>query len=156
MLRPLGLQHTQPERNGVRVAGRARGYKRTDDGLALDEQLTIDIVGAGDLVSTADDLLRFDAAFDDDRFLPRSLREAMLTRHVNDTRGASLGYGWFLRTSEAGRPLQYHSGSGAGFRAFHYRLPRERLTVIVLSNIAESEVPWVLPLVDRVADCQRR
>jgi len=29
------------------------------------------------------------------------------------------------------------------------------MSVIVLSNIAESEVPWVLPLVDRVAACQR-
>lgn len=155
VLRPLALQHTQPERNGVRIEGRARGYRRTEDGVTLDEQRTIDIVGAGDLVSTAGDLLRFSAAFDDDRFLPRSLREALLAPRVQGSRGASLGYGWFLRTSEGGRALQYHGGSGAGFRAFHYRLPRERLAVIVLSNIAESEVPWVLPLVDRVADCHR-
>ena len=153
VLRPLGLRHTRPERNRVGVAGRARGYKRTEDGLVLDEQRTIDIVGAGDLVSTADDLARFGAAFDDDRFLPRALREAMLTPHVEGKRGAWLGYGWFLRTSDAGRRLQYHAGSGAGFRAFHYRLPDERMSVIVLSNIAESDVPWVLPLVDRIADC---
>ena len=154
VLRPLGLTHTQPERNGVRVPGRARGYKRTDSGVELDEQLTIDIVGAGDLVSTAGDLLRFDAAFDDDRFLPKSLREAMLTPHVQGQGGASLGYGWFLRTTAGGRALQYHGGSGAGFRAGNYRLPDERLVMIVLSNIGEDR-PWVLPLVDRVADCQR-
>lgn len=152
VLRPLGLTHTVPERNGRRVPGRARGYRRTDDGVELWEQKTIDIIGAGDLVSTAEDLARFDFAFDDDRFLPKPLREAMLTPHVEGVRGASLGYGWFLRTSDSGRTVQYHAGSGAGFRAFNYRLPNERLAVVVLSNMAEPEYPWLPPLVDRIAE----
>lgn len=152
VLRPLGLVHTVSERDGRRVPGRARGYTRTDDGFKLQEQKTIDIIGAGDLVSTAEDLARFDAAFDGDRFLPASLRDAMLTPYVQGTRGASLGYGWFLRTSDAGRTMQYHGGSGAGFRAFNYRLPKERLVVIVLSNVDEATLPWVLPLVDRIAE----
>lgn len=150
VLKPLRLEHTEPER-ATRVAGRARGYTRKDGGLTLAEQKTVDIVGAGDLVSTADDLLRFDSAFDDDHFLPASMRDAMLTPHVTGTRGASLGYGWFLRTSAAGRLLQYHTGAGAGFRAFHYRIPREHLALVILSNVDESEVPWILPLVDRIA-----
>ncbi|HEU4886450.1 MAG TPA: serine hydrolase domain-containing protein, partial [Thermoanaerobaculia bacterium] len=152
VLRPLGLTHTVPERNGHRVQGRARGYRRTDDGVELWEQKTIDIIGAGDLVSTAEDLARFDTAFDDDRFLPAPLREAMLTPRVQGTRGASLGYGWFLRTSDAGRAVQYHGGSGAGFRAFNYRLPKERLVVVVLSNVDEATLPWLPPLVDRIAE----
>jgi CubicO group peptidase (beta-lactamase class C family) len=120
VLRPMGLTHTMPERNSVRVAGRARGYTRKDDGLVLAEQKTVDIVGAGDLVSTAEDLARFDAAFDDDRFLPEENRKEMLTSHVEGRRGASLGYGWFLRTSDGGHALQYHSGAGDG-------LPRVQL-----------------------------
>jgi D-alanyl-D-alanine carboxypeptidase len=152
VLRPLGLKHTMPERNGVRVPGRARGYSRTETGLVLKEQKTADIVGAGDVVSTADDLARFDFAFDDDRFLPKELRDAMLTPRVEGKRNAKLGYGWFLRTSDAGRALQYHGGTGAGFRAFNYRLPKERLAVVILSNIDESELPWIAPLVDRIAD----
>ena len=152
VFRPLKLTHTMPERNGRRIPGRARGYTRTDNGLELKEQKTIDIIGAGDLVSTADDLARFDAAFDDDRFLPAALREAMLTPYVEGTRGASLGYGWFLRTSAAGRLLQYHAGAGAGFRAYHYRLPKERLCVIILSNVDEAENPWILPLIDRIGE----
>jgi CubicO group peptidase (beta-lactamase class C family) len=151
VLRPLGLEHTVPERDGRRVAGRARGYTRTADGLALAEQGTVDIVGAGDLVSTADDLARFDAAFDDERFLPSSLRDAMLTPHVPGKRGASLGYGWFIRTSDAGFLIQYHNGAGTGFRAFNYRLPTEHLSVVILSNVDEAELPWMLPLIDRIA-----
>src|SRR6185436_19191370 len=78
VLTPLGMSHTAPER-GTRIAGRARGYRRTEDGFALSEQKTIDIVGAGDLVSTVDDLAKWDAALDDDRFLPAPLRAAMFT-----------------------------------------------------------------------------
>jgi hypothetical protein len=52
---PLGMDQTVPERL-VRTPGRARGYRRTADRFALWEQKTIDIVGAGDLVSTVDDL----------------------------------------------------------------------------------------------------
>jgi len=150
VLEPLGLAHTRPERKG-RISERARGYTRTDDGFALKEQQTIDIVGAGDLVSTADDLARFDFAFDTARFLPASLRDAMFVPRVPGTRGASVGYGWFLRTSDGGRAVQYHTGSGAGFRAFHYRLPKERLVVVILSNVDERENPWIPPLVDRIA-----
>ena len=103
-------------------------------------------------MSTADDLARFDAAFDDDRFLPAPLRQAMLTPHVQGMRGNAIGYGWFLRTSSGGRAVQYHTGSGAGFRAFNYRLPRERLAVIILSDVDEAEVPWIAPLVVRIAE----
>jgi D-alanyl-D-alanine carboxypeptidase len=153
VLRPLGLTHTVPERDGRRVPGRARGYVRTEQGFRLDEQKTIDIVGAGDIVTTADDLARFDAAFDGDRFLPAPIRDAMLTPHVQQGKhGVSLGYGWFLRTTEAGRAMQYHVGDGAGFRAFHYRFPKERLAIIVLSNVGEHDVPWLSPLRDRIVE----
>ena len=150
VVRPLRLTYTVPERDGRRVPGRARGYKRTDAGLELEEQKTIDIIGAGDFVTTADDLARFDAAFDDDRFLPAAMRDAMLTPHVEGARGASVGCGWFLRTTDGGHALQYHGGAGAGFRAFNSRVPKERLTVVVLSNINENTSPWVLPLIDRI------
>ncbi len=154
VLRPLGLAHTRPERNGVRVPGRARGYRRTDSGLEPNEQKTIDIVGAGDLVSTADDLARFDFAFADDRFLPKALRDEMFTPRVDDPRGAKLGYGWFLRTSAGGRTLYTHGGSGAGFRAFNAYLPKERLAIVILSNVnvEGASTSWTLPLVDRIAE----
>jgi CubicO group peptidase (beta-lactamase class C family) len=150
VFRPLALRDTRPERDG-RVPGRARGYKRTDSGLVLSEQKTIDIVGAGDLVSTADDLAKFDAAFDHDSFLPAAVRAEMLSPHVQGRRGG-LGYGWFIRTSDGGRMTQYHTGSGAGFRSFNYRLPNERLTIVVLSNVYQDELAWLRPLVDQVAE----
>jgi CubicO group peptidase (beta-lactamase class C family) len=147
---PLALRNTVPERAG-RIPCRARGYARTESGLALSEQKTIDIVGAGDLVSTADDLAKFDAAFDDDSFLPAAIRAEMLSSHVQGSRGG-VGYGWFIRTSDGGRLTQFHTGGGAGFRAFNYRLPNERLTIVVLSNVYQDGLAWLRPMVDRIAE----
>jgi CubicO group peptidase (beta-lactamase class C family) len=147
---PLALRDTQPERHG-RVPGRARGYARTDNGLTLSEQKTIDIVGAGDLVSNADELAKFDAAFDDDGFLPAAIRAEMLSSHLQGSRGG-VGYGWYIRTSEGGRLTQYHTGGGAGFRAFNYRLPNERLTIVVLSNVYQDGLAWLRPMLDRIAE----
>jgi D-alanyl-D-alanine carboxypeptidase len=141
---PLGMNDTLPER-GAPIAGRARGYRRTDDGFAPQEQKTIDVVGAGDLVSTVDDLAKWDRALNDDRFIPSSLRSAMLTPSVTGKYGG-VGYGWFLRTGDDGRQLQFHSGDGAGFRAWNYRVSEAGLTIIVLSNVGEHDSSWLTAL----------
>lgn len=147
---PLGLKRTIAERR-TRVHGRARGHERTESGLVRSEQQTIDIVGAGDLVSTADDLAKFNAAFENDLFLPEAIRQAMFTPHVRTPANVGIGYGWFIRTNDAGDVIAGHAGSGAGFRAFNYRVPAARLTVVVLSNVEGGDFPWVLALVNRVA-----
>ena len=142
---PLGMVNTRPER-GVRTPGRARGDSRT---LALKEQGTIDIVGAGDLVSTVDDVAKWDQALNDDRFLPAPLRSAMLTPYVTGKYG-EVGYGWFFRNLSDGRRLRFHAGHGAGFRAWNHHQPDLGLTVVILSNIEDAEAAWVRPLVDAV------
>ena len=141
---PLGMKNTKPERGGP-VAGRARGYRRTEEGFAPQEQKTIDIVGAGDLVSTVDDLATWNRALSDDCFLPSSLRSAMLTPYVTGKHGG-VGYGWFFRTGDDGRQLQFHAGDGAGFRAWNYRISEGGVTIIVLSNIGEHDAKWVTAL----------
>lgn len=148
VLCPLGMADTVPERL-VPTSGRARGYRRTANGFVLSEQKTIDILGAGDLVSTVDDLAKWDHAMRDDSFLPASLRAAMLTPYLTGKLG-DVGYGWFFRPTSDGRVLQFHSGSGAGFRAWNYREPESGLTVIVLSNIEEQDSSWVRALLDTI------
>lgn len=145
---PLGMNDTVAER-GTPVPGRAHGYRRTADGFELSEQKTADIVGAGDVVSTVDDLAKWDEALLDDRFLPAAQRTAMFTPYVREPKGW-LGYGWFLRTLD-GRPTRSHAGSGGGFRAWNYVLPESRINVIVLSNVADDQSPWVVELVRRIA-----
>jgi CubicO group peptidase (beta-lactamase class C family) len=74
----------------------------------------------------------------------------MFTPYVTGTYGGT-GYGWFLRTMSDGQPRQSHSGSGAGFRAWNYRLPQSGLTVVVLSNVGDPDASWVVALLEAVA-----
>ena len=157
---PLGITHTEPERSGVRLPGRARGHRHRVNGLELWEQKTIDIVGAGDLVSTADDLARFDERIDSDRFLPPSLRALMFSSHPPKKewartwgpmlRRSEIGYGWFLQTTDDGQPMQFHTGSGAGFRALNVRFPRSGLVIVILSNVVSEGPSVAFDLVERV------
>jgi CubicO group peptidase (beta-lactamase class C family) len=143
---PLRLKHTEPERDG---AQRARGHEPGT--LKISEQKTIDIVGSGDLVSTVDDLARFDRAFEHDRFLPADLRQRMRTPYVRTSAGIGIGYGWFIHDGG----IFGHNGSGGGFRAFNYTIPAKKLIVVVLSNVAEVDVTWVRAMVDKLATSAR-
>ena len=144
VLDPLGLKNTEPERYGKPRPERVRGHEPGT--LKISEQKTIDIIGAGDLVSTVDDLATFDRAFEDDRFLPAHLRRLMFTPYVRTSTGVGIGYGWFLH--EGG--IAGHNGSGAGFRAFNYTVPSKKLIVIVLSNVEEVDATWVRAMVDKL------
>lgn len=156
---PLGMTDTQPERGPV-VAGRARGHRLSGEGIERSEQSTIDIAGAGDLVSTADDLARLDEGLDDDRFLPSALRAVMFTAHPRQKkwpagwgallRSSEIGYGWFLRTMSDGTPMRFHTGSGAGFRALNFHIPQSGLVIVVLNNIGADGASWIPDLVERI------
>ena len=78
-----------------------------------------------------------------------ALRSAMFTPYVPGKKGG-IGYGWFLRTGDHGRPLQFHSGNGAGFRAWNFRLPQARLAVVLLSNVAFEDSSFVFALLERI------
>jgi hypothetical protein len=76
----------------------------------------------------------------------------MLKPQVERDRNVTIGFGWFISMTPHGRPMQYHTGDGAGFRAFNARLPEQHLEIVILSNVHESEMPWIRPLVDHLAD----
>lgn len=146
---PLRLTQTEPERFGKPRPRRVRGHAPVT--LAISEQQTIDIIGAGDVVSTVDDLAKFDRAFEHDRFLSADLRQRMRTPYVRTSAGVGIGYGWFIHDGG----IFGHNGSGAGFRAFNYTIPAKKLIVVVLSNVEEVDVTWVRAMVDRLATSVR-
>ncbi|MFO0807640.1 MAG: serine hydrolase domain-containing protein [Gemmataceae bacterium] len=139
LFQPLGMARTGFA-GAMPPPARARGYRLTNGAPELSEQKTIDIVGAGDAVTTVDDLLKWDEALYGDALLSSAARKAMFTPFVPGKNG-SFGYGWLVRESAPGRSLQLFSGSGAGFAAYVIRVPEEHLYVAVLCN-RESEGPF--------------
>ncbi len=107
-------------------------------------------MGAGDIWSTIDDVLRWDAALFESGFLDVPSRAAMLARHVelpepayleegSAIEGNAYGYGWFLG-GYSGEHLIAHPGDNAGFKALNLIVPSRGVRLVMLVNDEESEL----------------
>ena len=92
------------------------------------------LYAAGQIVSTVDDMLKWDHALTTGALLtPDLLAEATRGGALADDRPTNYGYGWFSRTSESGLTFEGHGGS-AYFLTSTLRVPERGLYVIVTSN----------------------
>lgn len=134
---PLGMANTVAYEAGVSdVAHRAYGYS-FDNGAwhRTDQNTTSAVLGDGGIYSSLDDLARWDAALYDERLLTAaSLRKAFAPATATDDPDVRYGYGWRI----TGETL-WHSGETIGFRNVIVRYPRERMTVVLLTNRDDPE-----------------
>ncbi|MFT4256501.1 MAG: serine hydrolase domain-containing protein [Pseudoxanthomonas sp.] len=133
---PLGMRDTLAYvAGGPEVPHRAWGYSEKDGGWELTDQNAYSaVLGDGGIYSSIDDLARWDAALYDDRLLGDATRAQAFGKQVqvsSEPEATWYGYGW--RATEDGS-RQWHSGESIGFRNTLVRWPRQRLTVILLSN----------------------
>ncbi len=110
-------------------------------------------LGAGGVVSSVDDLVRFDQALYTEKLLPAGvLNEAFTAFTLADGAKGPFGYGWVVGEQQGRRSLA-HFGSMAGFRTYLTRFPDQRVTIIVLVNRdpeQNSQLPG--PLSVRIAE----
>ena len=147
LFEPLGLSST--------FAGNGAGEDRVATGHESGEPVAsaeLDVVGmgAGDVWSTAEDVLRWDAALEEASFLSvDALRmmfamqtpvDASSVPHSFPVQG--YGFGWFVgRVFD--RRAAFHGGQNAGFRALNLVLPDDQLRLVVLSNEETTDVDQV-------------
>ena len=95
--------------------------------------------GNGSAYSTADDLNRWWGEFMGDRLLSAKTRETMLATD------ADTGFGWDYKgpSKRFDGPLYLMNGRGPGFSAIVIYLPKESVTVILVSNIEHDMNPSV-------------
>ena len=125
---PLGMKSTVAYEEGLnRVANRAFGYSGQK---LTDQDLTSAVLGDGGIYSSIDDLIRWNAALDSGRLLPRAVLDESTTAGPLTTQ---YGYGWFVDPYR-GLRRHWHAGETIGFRTAIQRFPDRKLTVIVLSN----------------------
>ncbi len=150
MFQPLGMVHTHfhDDRRMV-VPNRAMAYSTTDEGpFQLEWYPNFDKVGSGGLLTTVEDLVRWDGTFYDDQ-LGEGFVEQMLERGVLDD-GEVLDYAFGLaHGSYQGRATVRHGGAFMGFRAELLRFPEAMLSVTVLCNLAATQPAR---LAEQVAD----
>ncbi|MFT3763093.1 MAG: serine hydrolase domain-containing protein [Pseudoxanthomonas sp.] len=119
------------------VANRAYGNSEIDGKwVRTDQSPTSATLGDGGVYSSIDDLAKWDAALYDERLLKASsLHEAFSPKtRTPEPDVPYYGYGWRIN----GDAL-WHSGETIGGRNVILRYPKERLTVILLSNRNDPE-----------------
>ena len=140
IFRPLGMTSAHDRDPHYVLKNRAQGYEWEDGQLVGRDYDLTDVFSAGAVVSTVQDLEKWDAALFGGRVLkPSSLEQVWTPVRLNSGKTYPYGFGWYVETLR-GHAVRRHTGQTAGFAASNAYFPEDRLTVIVLSNIGTQGV----------------
>lgn len=155
---PLHMDHTIAYQKGKNeVTHRAYGHSLIKDRWQqTDQSATSATLGDGGVYTSLHDLEKWDSALRNHTLLTEQEMAPALTPvrvpdasvQGPDNKPAAYGFGWYLNPYRDHRRM-WHYGETQGFRNNIQRFPDDNLTVIVLSNRADTD-PAVLAL--KVAD----
>ncbi len=140
---PLGMTSTFFGSNEPIIKRRAQGYG-LENGIVRNAQFLsmTQPHAAGSLVSTLDDLAKWDAALTAGTILkPASLAKMTTPYTLKDGSSTAYGFGFQIGTLRGHETVE-HGGGIPGFSTYALRLPGQRLYVVVLSN---SDAPKASP-----------
>jgi CubicO group peptidase (beta-lactamase class C family) len=139
---PLGMKDTAYEGHERGRAPRAAGHSRRPEGYVYSVPMSMtQPYAAGALVSTVDDLAKWDAAMAANRLLSAaSWRKMAAPYKLKDGASTKYGYGFGLGEVQ-GAPTVGHGGGIPGFSTHAMRLPNEKVYVAVLTNLDGGKVP---------------
>lgn len=137
IFKPLGMIATRSTDPRPIVPNRAEGYEWKNDRFENRPILLPPIAfSAGSLLSTVEDMGKWDAALYGEKLLKKSSLDQMWTATMaKDAAEApfNYGFGWFI-DSYHGHRLVQHSGGTPGFSSVIYRFIDDKLTIIILTN----------------------
>jgi len=127
------------------IPNRACGYVWSQGRVKIGESTSPTLYfGAGAIVSTVQDLAKWDAALYSDKLLNADTRKQMVTlTRLKSGRNAYYGFGWFLGSLH-GHARMSHDGLLSGFRTYITRFTDEHLTIILLTNQSSLSDPAVI------------
>ncbi|WP_185154215.1 serine hydrolase [Fulvivirga sp. M361] len=138
--KPAEMKNTGVYSNSKKYKNEALGYSMQKGGIkdALDWDMTW-AGGAGNLYSTADDLLKWNKALFGGQILNKeNISKAHTKVKLNDGADYPYGYGWGLNKYR-GQERIGHSGGLNGFLSYLAYYPEIDATVIVLSNCSPAK-----------------
>jgi len=137
---PLGMKNTRIDRLGLLVENRVRGYDINGDEPIGMERVNPDFfMGAGDVISTIDDVYCLNLAIKHKKLLTPESWEKILTPSPINVFGLGCQvWDWH------GKKRIQHNGGSSGFRTLHVQLPEDDLDIILLSNYGFGEARWSL------------
>ena len=133
LFQPLGLTHTGYGADPRFAAQQVDGYSLDDGKVVPAKVISMTIPhAAGALVSTVDDLLKWNRALHEGRVLRNPSYARMITP-VGKARATKYGFGIELATVQ-GRPMLEHSGGIFGFESMLEYVQGPDISVVVLQN----------------------
>jgi CubicO group peptidase (beta-lactamase class C family) len=141
VLAPLGMRSSSLDDRATIVPGRASPYRYNflkadyENAEYRDPSTTW---STGGILSTVDDLLRWDQALSTGTLLPDSLRALVFDRKEGEA-----SYGWRIRDVAPGVRAFWHVGLETGFRSQIVRVPSRGQTVIVLGNTRDLDTDGI-------------
>jgi CubicO group peptidase (beta-lactamase class C family) len=140
IFKPLGMTATRDRNPHDVIKNRAQGYEWQDGQLVGRDNDLTDVFSAGAIVSTVQDLEKWEAGFRTGLLLKPATIEQMWTPvRLNSGMTYPYGFGWRIETLR-GHPVRRHAGQTSGFSASIALYPEDRMTVIVLCNIGTDGV----------------
>jgi CubicO group peptidase (beta-lactamase class C family) len=151
IFKPLGMTHTRYyDDHTLVLPGRVAAYSPGKSGrFEVDWSTDYDIVGAGGLTSSVDDLLKWDRNFYDNKLGKGTLlKELEAPGRFNNGKVNSYALGLEIGKYR-GLPIVEHSGALYGYRTEILQFPEQRFTVSVLCNVASAPT---IELAQKVAE----
>jgi CubicO group peptidase (beta-lactamase class C family) len=140
IFKPLGMTATRDRDPHDVIKNRAQGYEWQDGQLVGRDYDLTDVFSAGAIVSTVQDLEKWEAGFRTGQLLkPSSIEQMWTPARLNSGVTYPYGFGWRIETLR-GHPVRGHGGQTSGFSASIALYPEDRTTVIVLCNIGTGGV----------------
>lgn len=143
IFQPLGMKTTRIMSEADIIPNRSAGYRLVKGELKNQEWVspTLNTTADGSLYFSILDLAKWDAALYTEKLLKHASLDQMWTVvKLNDGKpnAGDYGFGWEI-TKSHGHRLIDHSGSWQGFKTQISRYVDDKLTVVVLANLAEAD-----------------
>ena len=142
LLDPAGMTKTYTVADEPHLANRAIGYYR-ENGRVERASTIADSVGwaAGFLVSTIDDLQKWNAALEHGRIVTPADYALMATSvQTSEAGDAGYGFGLFVDTIDD-QPRFGHTGGSLGFTTANEFFPKQKMRIIAFTNLRSNPEP---------------
>lgn len=143
---PLGMANSGYDQAEDIVKKRASGYEIKDGHIANADFIDMSVpYAAGGIYSTVEDMYRWNEALaHEGRLLSADSLKQMFTPYPEAAyQGQHYGYGVVISELKFGKLLYYHGGGVDGFSSSIQRYPKERVCIVVLTNVGSLK-PWEL------------
>jgi CubicO group peptidase (beta-lactamase class C family) len=143
IFQPLGMKTARIISEADIIPNRAAGYQLVKGELKNQDWVSpsMNTTADGSLYFSILDLAKWDAALYGDKLLkPESLEQMWTVTKLNDGKPNSghYGFGWFV-DDDHGERVVSHEGAWQGFTTYIIRHLGHKLTVVVLTNLADDD-----------------